>query len=74
MLFHWFIRQQSAFNGETYEISVPTLPAGVVINSPENIEFVLKNENLITKGDFFRSRSWDLFGTHPIPITLYQTY
>jgi cytochrome P450 len=33
-----------------------------VISSPANLEYVLKNETLVTKGDFFRTRAWDLFG------------
>lgn len=61
-LFPWFLTQQRQFSGQTYAISVPSLPPGVVISSPENLEFVLKNESLVTKGDFFRTRAWDLFG------------
>jgi hypothetical protein len=38
------------------------LPPGVVINDPRNLEFVLKNEGIFSKGDFFKRRSWDLFG------------
>ncbi|EXJ57032.1 hypothetical protein A1O7_07376 [Cladophialophora yegresii CBS 114405] len=53
---------QRIFGHETFEISVPSLPPGVVINSPEVLEYVLKNEASITKGEFFRDRSWDLFG------------
>ena len=41
---------------------MPSLPPGVVINSTENLEYVLKNEAIITKGPFFKQRSWDLFG------------
>ena len=62
VLFDWFIKQQNDFGDETYEISVPSLPPGVVINRTENLEYVLKNESVITKGPFFRDRSWDLFG------------
>ncbi|KAK4936155.1 hypothetical protein LTR10_022904 [Elasticomyces elasticus] len=62
VLFDWFVKCQQIFGRETFEISVPSLPPGVVINSPENLEFVLKNESIITKGDFFKQRSWDLFG------------
>ena len=32
-----------------------------MISDPKNLEFVLKNES-ITKGDLFKTRSWDLFG------------
>ncbi|KAL2413621.1 Cytochrome P450 [Exophiala dermatitidis] len=62
VLFDWFVKCQQLFGKETLEISVPSLPPGVVINSPDNLEYVLKNEASITKGDFFRERSWDLFG------------
>ncbi|RMZ90321.1 hypothetical protein DV736_g2455, partial [Chaetothyriales sp. CBS 134916] len=60
--FNWFIKQQQAFGGDTYEISAPWLPAAVVISRPENIEFVLKNESRIPRGDFFTARTLDLFG------------
>lgn len=53
---------QEKFGLETYEISVPSLPPGVVISDPQNLEFVFKNEASITKGDLFKERSWDLFG------------
>ena len=62
MLCDWFVRQQQIFGDDTYEISVPSLPPGVVISSTANLEFVLKNEATITKGPFFKARSWDLFG------------
>ncbi|EXJ87016.1 hypothetical protein A1O3_03973 [Capronia epimyces CBS 606.96] len=62
VLFDWFVKCQQQFGKETVEIAVPSLPPGVVINSAENLEFVLKNESSITKGEFFRERSWDLFG------------
>ncbi|KIW23487.1 uncharacterized protein PV07_11680 [Cladophialophora immunda] len=62
VLFDWFVKCQQMFGQETFEISVPSLPPGVVINSPQVLEYVLKNEAAITKGDFFRERSWDLFG------------
>jgi hypothetical protein len=53
------------FGLETNEVSVPTLPPGVVIQDPINLEFVLKNEKHFTKGEFFRRRTWDLFGRLP---------
>ncbi|KAF5870518.1 putative cytochrome p450 protein [Botrytis fragariae] len=61
-LFSWFVKCERKFGWETFEISVPSLPPGVVINDPKNLEFVLKNEGIFAKGDFFKSRSWDLFG------------
>jgi hypothetical protein len=62
ILFDWFVECQREFGHETLQISVPTLPPGVMISSPDNLEFVLKNESVITKGEFFKKRSWDLFG------------
>ncbi|KAJ9615806.1 hypothetical protein H2200_001883 [Cladophialophora chaetospira] len=53
---------QQIFGERTFEISVPSLPPGVVVNSPDVLEYVLRNEASITKGEFFRARSWDLFG------------
>ncbi|KAJ4293975.1 hypothetical protein N0V88_005489 [Collariella sp. IMI 366227] len=61
-LLSWFNKCQRQFGYETLALSVPTLPPGVLIHSPENLEFVFKNEGLFTKGDFFKRRSWDLFG------------
>jgi hypothetical protein len=61
-LFSWFVKCERQFGFETFEISVPSLPPGVVINDPKNLEFVLKNEGIFSKGDFFKLRSWDLFG------------
>lgn len=61
-LFSWFTKCEQIFGYETFEISVPSLPPGVVIGDPKNLEFVLKNEDIFTKGDFFKRRSWDLFG------------
>jgi hypothetical protein len=61
-LFSWFVKCEQLFGFETFQISVPSLPPGVVINDPKNLEFVFKNEGIFTKGDFFKRRSWDLFG------------
>ncbi len=61
-LFEWFTKCERQFEFETFEVSVPTLPGGVVINDPKNLEFVMKNESIFAKGDFFKERSWDLFG------------
>ncbi|TVY84542.1 Cytochrome P450 94A1 [Lachnellula suecica] len=63
-LFAWFVRCERHFGLETFQISVPTLPPGVVINDPKNLEYVLKNEGIFSKGNFFTSRAWDLFGKH----------
>lgn len=41
---------------------MPSLPPGIVINDPQNVEHVLKNNDVFIKGDFFKLRSWDLFG------------
>ncbi|KAI1373517.1 cytochrome P450 [Hypoxylon crocopeplum] len=61
-LFSWFVKCEKLFGYETFQISVPTLPPGVVINDPKNLEYVFKNESIFSKGDFFKRLSWDLFG------------
>ncbi|KFY37468.1 hypothetical protein V495_07167 [Pseudogymnoascus sp. VKM F-4514 (FW-929)] len=61
-LFSWFASCERSFGFETFQISVPTLPPGVVINDPKNLDFVFRNEATFGKGDFFKSRSSDLFG------------
>ncbi|KAL2133999.1 hypothetical protein VTI74DRAFT_1252 [Chaetomium olivicolor] len=61
-LLSWFDKCQRQFGYETVALSVPTLPPGVLIHSPQNLEFVFKNEGLFAKGEFFKRRSWDLFG------------
>lgn len=61
-LFDWFVKCQQKYGFETLEITVPTLPPGVIISDPANLEFVLKNERLVSKGHFVKSRSQDLFG------------
>ncbi|KAH8684443.1 cytochrome P450, partial [Tricladium varicosporioides] len=61
-LFSWFVKCEHQFGFETFQISVPSLPPGVVINDPKNLEYVFKNEGIFEKGDFVKSRSWDLFG------------
>lgn len=62
VLFDWFVRCQRRHGLETVQISIPTLASGVIISDPVNLEFVLKNEHLISKGDFVKKRSRDLFG------------
>ncbi|RYO92376.1 hypothetical protein DL762_001656 [Monosporascus cannonballus] len=62
-LFSWFVACQRLFGHETFQISVPTLPPGVVINDPKNLDFVFKNEAIFTKGSLFKRLSWDLFGS-----------
>jgi hypothetical protein len=57
------VKCEHQFGFETFQISVPSLPPGVVINDPKNLEYVFKNEGIFCKGDFFKRRSWDLFGT-----------
>lgn len=61
-LFAWFVKCERQFGYETFQISVPTLPPGVVINDPRNVEFVLKNEGVFSKGSFVKGVLWDLFG------------
>ncbi|KAF3916147.1 hypothetical protein AA313_de0203751 [Arthrobotrys entomopaga] len=68
-LFDWFSEiHNDVFGFETYEISVPTLPPGIVISDPEVLEYVMKKEGSegFGKGPFFEERSWHLFGRHGI--------
>ncbi|KAI1410496.1 cytochrome P450 [Hypoxylon sp. FL1857] len=67
-LFSWFVKCERQFGPETFQISVPTLPPGVVINDPKNLEYVFKNEGIFSKGDFFKRLSWDLFGNGIINV------
>ncbi|KAI8963232.1 cytochrome P450 [Daldinia sp. FL1419] len=67
-LFSWFVKCERTFGNETFQISVPTLPPGVVINDPKNLEYVLKNEGIFSKGDLFKKLSWDLFGNGIINV------
>lgn len=43
---------------------MPSLPPGVVINDPRNLEFVFKNEGVFAKGEFMKKPLWDLFGEY----------
>ncbi|KAI1741764.1 cytochrome P450 [Xylaria scruposa] len=61
-LFSWFVKCERQFGFETFQITVPTLHPGVVINDPKNLDYVFKNEGVFAKGDFVKQRSWDLFG------------
>ncbi|KAI1440885.1 cytochrome P450 [Annulohypoxylon stygium] len=61
-LFSWFVKCERQFGYETFQISVPTLPPGVVINDPKNLDYIFKNEGMFSKGDLFKKLSWDLFG------------
>ncbi|CCU74385.1 cytochrome P450 monooxygenase/CYP52A1 [Blumeria hordei DH14] len=61
-VFSWFVKCERIFGLETFFISVPTLPPGVVIHDPKNLDFVFKNESLFAKGNFFREKAYDLFG------------
>ncbi|KAI1205504.1 cytochrome P450 [Annulohypoxylon truncatum] len=61
-LFSWFVKCERQFGNETFQINVPSLPPGVVINDPKNLEYVFKSEGMFSKGDLFKRLSWDLFG------------
>ncbi|KAJ6259664.1 Cytochrome P450 [Drechslerella dactyloides] len=68
-LFDWFSEiHNDVFGFETYEISVPTLPPGIVISDPEVLDLVMKREGKegFGKGPFFEERSWHLFGRYGI--------
>jgi len=64
-LFTWFAKCERRFGYETFQIAVPTLPPGVVISDPRNLEFVFKNEGTFSKGEFVKGAMWDLFGIEP---------
>ncbi|KAI0396628.1 cytochrome P450 [Xylariaceae sp. FL0594] len=61
-LFSWFVECERLFGRETFQIAVPTLHPGIVINDPKVLDYVFKNEGMFSKGDFVKQRSWDLFG------------
>lgn len=61
-LFSWFVKCERQFGRETFQITVPTLPPGIVISDPRNVEYVFKNEGIFSKGDFVKGMLWDLFG------------
>ncbi|KAL6918066.1 hypothetical protein ACHAPO_000124 [Fusarium lateritium] len=61
-LFSWFHRVERLYGYETLHITVPSLPPGVIVNDPQNLDFIFRNEGVFEKGDFFKQRSWDLFG------------
>nr|UYD62322.1 cytochrome P450 [Leptographium qinlingense (nom. inval.)] len=62
-LFSWFVQTQRQFGYETFQIAVPSLPPGVVINDPRNLEFVFRHEgSLVSKGGFVKGTMADLFG------------
>ncbi|KAK1463744.1 cytochrome P450 [Colletotrichum cuscutae] len=67
-LFDWFTKCEQLYGYETLQISVPSLPPGVVISDPKNLEYVFKNEGIFAKGEFFKGRSRDLFGNGIINV------
>ncbi|OHE93460.1 cytochrome P450 [Colletotrichum orchidophilum] len=67
-LFEWFTKCERLYGYETLQISVPTLPPGVIISDPENLDYVFKNEGIFAKGEFFKRRSKDLFGNGIINV------
>lgn len=67
-LFAWFTRCIHQTGPETLSISVPSLPPGVIISSPANLDFVFRHESIFQKGHFFTHRSHDLFGAGIINV------
>lgn len=63
-LLGWFDKCQRQFGYETVALTVPTLPPGVLIHSPQNLEYVFRSGALFAKGNFVKKRSWDLFGRY----------
>ncbi|OIW24515.1 monooxygenase-like protein [Coniochaeta ligniaria NRRL 30616] len=61
-LFAWFTKCERLADYETLQVSVPTLPPGIVVHDPLNLDFIFRNESLFSKGSFVKSRAWDLFG------------
>jgi hypothetical protein len=61
-LLAWFEKCELLFGRETFAITVPSLPPGVVINDPDSLDFVFRHESIFRKGAFFTGRSRDLFG------------
>lgn len=61
-LLAWFTACERRAPHQTLQISVPTVGRGVLLSAPAAVEFVLRNEGVFAKGDFVKSRSWDLFG------------
>ena len=61
-LLSWFAAIERRSPHQTLQISVPTVGVGVIISAPRNVDFVLRNEGVFAKGEFVKSRSWDLFG------------
>ena len=66
-LFAWFAQCERLFGHETFQIAVPTLPPGVVINDPRNLEYVFRHESTFGKGEFVKGMLRDLFGGDPVP-------
>ncbi|KAK1579844.1 cytochrome P450 [Colletotrichum navitas] len=67
-LFDWFAKCEQLYGYETLQISVPSLPPGVIISDPRNLDYVFKNEGIFAKGEFFQARSRDLFGNGIINV------
>lgn len=61
-LFSWFTKCERQFGLETFQITVPTLHPGIVVNNPKILDYIFKNEGMFSKGNFVKQRTWDLFG------------
>lgn len=61
-LLSWFTACEHQSPHQTLQIFVPTVGLGVLISAPGNVDFVLRNEGTFAKGEFVKSRAWDLFG------------
>lgn len=67
-LFASFTRCIHLTGPETLSISVPSLPPGVIISSPTNLDYIFRHEGIFQKGHFFTHRSKDLFGAGIINV------
>lgn len=62
MMLEWFGRCERVMGIQTVELFIPTMPPTILISDPRNVEHVLKYNEIFVKGQFFQTRSWDLFG------------
>ncbi|UZP37245.1 hypothetical protein NXS19_005061 [Fusarium pseudograminearum] len=50
-LFSWFHRCERLYGYETLHITVPSLPPGVIVNDPQNLDFIFRNEGVFEKAN-----------------------
>jgi len=62
VLLRYLTAVEHAHPHRTLAIRVPTVGVGALVQSPANVDFVLRSPATFAKGSFFTARSWDLFG------------